>query len=294
MSPSSAAAPGLAARCEGLVRIYWSASGEVHALKGIDAAFPEGTLTAVVGPSGSGKSSLLRILAALDRPTAGQVSVAGTDLTVLSRRRMRRLRRMHIGYVFQRPSHNLVPYLTAREHIQHAASVRRIRRVDAEDVLDRLGLAARADHRPRELSGGEQQRLAVAQAMVGDPRLVIADEPTAELDSKAGATLLDSLRQLAASGAAVVLSTHDGEAVRVADQTLFLHHGAVQAERTGTDALAVIDAAGRVQLPPDVLVRFPERRAVLHLTEDGVVLQPPSVQSSRAVQGDVDEGEPPR
>src|SRR6478752_5783194 len=162
-----------AAVCEGLVRIYWSESGEVHALKGVDAVVPAGRLTAITGPSGSGKSSLLRILAAQDRPTAGRAEVAGQSLTGLSARRLRALRRRHIGYVFPRPPQNLLPHLTGREHLALAARFRGVPKAaaaaQAGELLDLLGIADRADHLPGRLSGGEQQRLAFAQAVIGRP-----------------------------------------------------------------------------------------------------------------------------
>jgi putative ABC transport system ATP-binding protein len=273
-----------AAVCEGLVRIYRADSGEVHALRGIDAAFPSGAVSAVVGPSGSGKSSLLRILAGLDRATAGSVRVGGTELAGLSLRELRRLRRRRVGYVYQRPSHNLIPYLTVREHVEHAAALRRTDRAGALDLLERLGLGDRAGNLPPQLSGGEQQRLALAQAVAGRPALLVADEPTAELDHAAGAALLELLRETADHGTAVVLSTHDAEAVEVADRTIALRHGSVEAERVGTHALSVIDAGGRVQLPPEVLRRFPDRRAVIEVRADGVIVRPPD----RA--GSADEG----
>ena len=167
-----------AAVCEGLVRIYWSPSGEVHALKGVDAVVPAGRLTAITGPSGSGKSSLLRILAAQDRPTAGRAEVAGHPLTGLSAHKLRALRRKHIGYVFARPPQNLLPHLTGREHLAMAASFRGVARGEAtkqgEELLDLLGIAARAEHLPGQLSGGEQQRLAFAQAVIGEPAVVVA------------------------------------------------------------------------------------------------------------------------
>jgi putative ABC transport system ATP-binding protein len=153
-----------AAVCEGVVRIYWSPSGEVSALKGVDAVVPTGRLTAITGPSGSGKSSLLRILAAQDRPTAGRAEVAGQALAGLSIRRLRRLRRRHIGYVFPRPAQNLLPGLTGSEHLARAAAYRGVPHREAArqaaELLDLLGLADRAAHRPGQLSGGEQQRLA--------------------------------------------------------------------------------------------------------------------------------------
>jgi putative ABC transport system ATP-binding protein len=264
-----------AARCEGVVRIYWSETGEVHALKGIDAVFPAGAVTAVVGPSGSGKSSLLRILGGLDTPTAGRVDLEGHEISSLPPRRLRRLRRSRIGFVFQRPSHNLVPYLSAREHVHHAARLRRVDVSEVDAILDRLGLTARARNRPNELSGGEQQRLAFAQAVVGGPAVIIADEPTAELDSTSGRWLLEVVGDLAADGTAVVLATHDAEAVAVADQTLFLHHGTVQAERTHAEALAVIDGYGRIQLPPEAARLFPDRRAVITVEGTDVRISPP-------------------
>jgi putative ABC transport system ATP-binding protein len=269
-----------AAVCEGLVRIYWSPSGEVHALKGVDAVVPAGRLTAITGPSGSGKSSLLRILAAQDRPTAGRAEVAGHALTGLSARRLRALRRRHIGYVFPRPPQNLLPHLTAREHLAMAASFRGVGRAEAaqqgEDLLDLLGIADRAEHLPGQLSGGEQQRLAFAQAVIGRPALVVADEPTSELDSVTTADLLAAVSELTRTGTTVVMATHDPLAAAAADQVVHLRSGTVAHEEVAGQRLAVIDGDGRVQLPEEALARFPARRVLIEITPEGVGLREPT------------------
>jgi len=266
--------------CEGLVRIYWSPSGEVHALKGVDAVVPPGRLTAITGPSGSGKSSLLRILAAQDRPTAGRAEVAGHALTGLSAHRLRLLRRRHIGYVFPRPPQNLLPHLTAREHLAMAGRLRGVRTATAaregDELLDLLGIADRAEHRPGQLSGGEQQRLAFAQAVVGSPALVVADEPTSELDSATTADLLAAVHALTATGTTVVMATHDPLAAQAADQVIHLRSGTVAHEEVAGRRLAVIDGDGRVQLPEEALARFTARRVLIDVTDDGVVLREPS------------------
>jgi putative ABC transport system ATP-binding protein len=264
-----------AASCSGLVKIYWTATGEVHALKGVDASFPAAAMSAVVGPSGSGKSSLLRILAGLDRPTAGQVRVGDLGLAGLSVTGLRRLRRRLLGYVFQRPADNLIPYLTVAEHLALAARLRGARADDGGQLLELLGLADRRHHRPRQLSGGEQQRLAFARAVVGDPPLVVADEPTAELDRAAGAALLEAVGALAGRGTALVLATHDPAVVAIAERTLYLRHGAMEAEATRQEALSVIDEAGRVQLPPEALELFPNRRARIGVEGGRVWIGPP-------------------
>ncbi|HWL65841.1 MAG TPA: ATP-binding cassette domain-containing protein, partial [Actinomycetota bacterium] len=201
-------------------------SGRVDALKGIDASIPMGKVTAVVGPSGSGKSSLLRILAGLDRPTEGSAEVAGTDVGRASAADLRRLRR-RIGYVFQRPSDNLVSYLTVKEHVILAARLRKLSEVDADEILHDLGLGARANHHPEQLSGGEQQRAAFAQAVAGDPPLVVADEPTAEIDSTTAEALLSTIRKLADRGLTIVVATHDPAVMGVTDTSIRLHHGEV-------------------------------------------------------------------
>jgi putative ABC transport system ATP-binding protein len=270
--PDATSAP--AASCVGVVKIYWTATGEVHALRGVDVLFPAGSVTAVVGPSGSGKSSLLRIIAGMDRATAGQVVVGGTDLSGLSDNQRRKIRRRLVGYVFQRPSENLVSYLTVREHLASAARLRSSDD-DIDTVLENLGLSERGGHRPSQLSGGEQQRTAFAQAVVGRPALLVADEPTAELDHISGAALLRTVHELASTGVGVVVSTHDPQVVEAADRTYYLRHGALQSETTGAASLAVIDATGRVQLPPEALVHFPQRRAVLSVEPDGVRITPP-------------------
>jgi putative ABC transport system ATP-binding protein len=268
----------MAAACTGVVKIYWTPSGEVHALKGIDAVFPAGAVSAVVGPSGSGKSSLLRILAGLEPPTAGQVAVGSVTLSGLSPAQLRKVRRRLLGYVFQRPADNLIPYLEVTEHLALAARLRgRGSAGDHRELLATLGLEHRARHLPRQLSGGEQQRLAFARAVVGDPPLVVADEPTAELDSASGEALLATVQALAQRGTAFVLATHDPAVVRLADRVLYLRHGAMEAEAVERQALSVIDAAGRVQLPPDALELFPDRRVKISLDPEGgrVWITPP-------------------
>jgi putative ABC transport system ATP-binding protein len=261
----------------GVVKIYWTATSEVHALKGVDALFSAGQVTALVGPSGSGKSSLMRILCGLDRPTAGSVMVGETEVSALKGARLHRFRRDNVGYVFQRPSDNLISYLTAREHLEHSARLKGLGETSkVDELLEQLGIAGRDHHRPHQLSGGEQQRLAFAQAVIGDPVLVVADEPTAELDSESSHSLLETVRELAHRGIAVVVSTHDPAVVDVAERTIYLRHGAVEAETTEARNLSVIDAAGRVQLPPEILKLFPSRRAVMTVDDGEVKLTPPS------------------
>jgi putative ABC transport system ATP-binding protein len=265
-----------AAGCTGVVKIYWTATGEVHALKGIDADFPGGAISAVVGPSGSGKSSLLRILACIDRPTAGQVRVGGTEVAGLGPGKRRQLRKRLIGYMFQRPSENLISYLTATEHLEMAARLRGVSEDgQAMELLEALGLRARADHRPSALSGGEQQRLALASAVIGSPALVLADEPTAELDSESAGHLMDRLVELRDRGLSFVVATHDPIVMKVADVILHLRHGAMEAETTEDRLLSVIDAFGRIQLPPAALRLFPDRRAVVTFDEGEVRITPP-------------------
>lgn len=267
----------VAATCIGVVKIYWTATGEVHALKGADALFPTATLTAIVGPSGSGKTSLLRILAGLDRPTAGSVTVGNVEVSALSHIALHRFRRRLVGYVFQRPSDNLIPYLNVNQHLEQAISLKGARRSrdDIPMLLEALGLAGRQQHLPQQLSGGEQQRVAIAQAAAGEPKLLIADEPTAELDSDSGHAVIEALTGLTDKGMAVVVSTHDNEVVKAADRTLFLRHGTVEAEAEQSRMLSVIDASGRIQLPPSALRLFPNHRAVLEITNEEIRIVPP-------------------
>jgi ABC-type lipoprotein export system ATPase subunit len=228
--------------CAGLVKEYATTTGTVRALKGVDAAFPAGRVTAVVGPSGSGKSSLLRILACVDRPTAGSVLVGGVDVAALGARGRRRVRRQLLGYVFQQPGDNLLPYLTARGQLELAARLRGGARWqhggghhprggvgpgEVERLLAVLGLEHRAEHRPEQLSGGEQQRLAFAAAVVGGPALVVADEPTAELDSEAGAQVMRAVLDLRDQGTSVVVSSHDPVVTGAVDGIVRLHDGEV-------------------------------------------------------------------
>lgn len=262
------------ATCVSVVKIYATATGEVHALKGIDALFARATVTAVVGPSGSGKSSLLRILAGRDVATAGRVLVRGTEIGSLTPAGLRGFRRREMSYVFQRPSDNLLPQLTAREHVVHAGRLRGVAVPDPGELLGSLGLGHRLDHRPRELSGGEQQRLAFVVATVGEPALIVADEPTAELDHASADRLLEVVHRIADDGATVIVASHDPRVTESADRVLALRHGAVETEHSEGRLLSVIDGVGRVQLPPEALELFPDRRATVELDHSGVRIVP--------------------
>lgn len=209
-------------RCQGVDRIFQARSGRVHALEGVTASFDQRSIVAVAGPSGSGKSSLLRLIAGMDVPTSGSVVVAGLAIDRASGRARRRLRRGSVGYVFQRPSDNFVPHLTVGQHLTRVADPRR-----AREILEALGLEHRADNLPFQLSGGEQQRAAFAQAFVGGTQVVVADEPTAELDDASAAAVLAGIRVLRDRGVTLILATHDEAVIRVADTVLRLDHGRV-------------------------------------------------------------------
>lgn len=255
----------VAVACADVVQIYESARGRVQALRGVDMAARRGTVSAVLGPSGSGKSSLLRVLGAVDLPTAGSVTVAGEPVSASARRR-RGLRRRSIGFVFQRPAANLVAGVPIARQLLQVARYRQAGPSAAAAALDDVGLAHRAAHEPERLSGGEQQRAALARAVIGSPPLVIADEPTAELDVEATRAIGVLLRRLAADrGTAVVVATHDPQLLAAADHVLALRDGAVQSETLAGQERAVIDSAGRLQLPPEVLAWFPGRRVRLVL-----------------------------
>ncbi len=262
---------GVRARCARLVKIYPSATGETHALRGVDVEFAAGTVTAVVGPSGSGKSSLLGVLALREQQSGGELWVLGEEVARLRTAALRRLRR-RVGWVAQRPTHSLYPHLSGREHLFTAARGA----AGDGDLLDRLGLDARGDLAAGRLSGGEQQRLAVAVALARRPELLVADEPTAELDDESAALVLAELARAAAGGCALVLATHDARVTAAADRVLSLRHGVLSAERTGRGPTGVpIDSTGRLQLPPEALALFPGSRAEVTVTADGVVLRPP-------------------
>ena len=216
---------------DGVSRRYGSGDTAVDALRGVSLDIPRGHLTAVMGPSGSGKSTLMHILAGLDRPTEGTVQIDGTEITTLRDTELTKLRRTHIGFVFQ--FFNLLPMLTAEENITLPLSIagQRPDKAWLEELLDATGLADRRTHRPSELSGGQQQRVAVARALLSRPTVLFADEPTGNLDSHTGAEILGLLRAAVETyGQTIVMVTHDAKAATIADRVLFLADGLVVKE----------------------------------------------------------------
>jgi putative ABC transport system ATP-binding protein len=223
-----AALPAAAVSARDLVRTYGEGETCVYALRGVSLDIAAGQLTAVMGPSGSGKSTLMHILAGLDRPTAGEASIDGTDITQLDDTELTKLRREHIGFIFQ--FFNLLPMLTAEENIVLPLDLAGDRpdREWLDELVQRVGLGDRLKHRPAEMSGGQQQRVAVARALVSRPTVMFADEPTGNLDSRTGEEILTLMREsVDALGQTTVMVTHDAHAAAIADRVLFLADGEI-------------------------------------------------------------------
>jgi putative ABC transport system ATP-binding protein len=216
---------------EGVTRRYGSGDTAVDALRGVGLEVATGELVAVVGPSGSGKSTLMHILAGLDKPTSGSVAIAGREITAMSDNELTKLRRAHIGFVFQ--FFNLLPMLTAEENITLPARIAGTK-VDGawlETVLAQVGLGERRSHRPSQLSGGQQQRVAIARALLARPSVLFADEPTGNLDSATSAEILETLRDAVESyGQTTIMVTHDSRAAAIADRVLHFADGRIVEE----------------------------------------------------------------
>jgi putative ABC transport system ATP-binding protein len=230
-----------------VTRRYGEGEASVDALRGVSLQVKPGELVAVMGPSGSGKSTLMHLLAALDTPTSGTVTIAGQDVGSLSDTDVTKLRRAHIGFVFQ--FFNLLPMLDAEENIRLPLTIAGEKADPAffENLLTRVGLTDRRSHRPSELSGGQQQRVAIARALVSQPSVVFADEPTGNLDSKTGGEILELLRASAEElNQTMVMVTHDANAATIADRVLFLADGVIVEELPRSSSSDILAAMTRV------------------------------------------------
>ena len=235
-------APSAVVAAKDLTRRYGEGDTAVDALRGVSLDVQQGKLTAVMGPSGSGKSTLMHILAALDRPTSGEVWIAGTKLGQLSDNEITKLRREHIGFVFQ--FFNLLPMLTAEENIVLPLTIagEKPEKAWREELLKKVGLDDRREHRPAELSGGQQQRVAVARALISRPTVVFADEPTGNLDSSTSGEILTLVREAVDSyGQTTVMVTHDAHAAAIADRVLFLADGRIVCDLGQSTAHKILD-----------------------------------------------------
>jgi putative ABC transport system ATP-binding protein len=241
---------GAAFEAQELTKIYGLGETAVHALDGVDMTIEAGEMVAIMGPSGSGKSTLLHILGALDTPTSGTVALHGLRYDGLSDKELTLLRRLRLGFVFQ--FFNLLPSLSALENVllpaliagRHDEEVRR----RAQALLGRVGLQGRAEHLPSELSGGQQQRVSIARALLLEPEIVLADEPTGNLDSRAGKEILRVLRECnQADGLTIVMVTHDPNAAAVADRVVFLRDGRMAGEVPGGSTERVLEFFATLQ-----------------------------------------------
>jgi len=244
---AAATRAGAPVAARGLTRRYGEGMTAVDALRGVDLDVRERELVAVMGPSGSGKSTLMHLLAGLDQPTSGTVAIAGTEIGRLDDAALTRLRREHIGFIFQ--FFNLLPILNAEENILLPLSIAGEKPDPAwvEELLGKVGLAHRRHHRPSELSGGEQQRVAIARALVTRPTILLADEPTGNLDSKTGGEILQLMRDSVDSyGQTTVMVTHDPRAAAIADRILFIADGRIVKQLTRATAAEVLTVMGEL------------------------------------------------
>ncbi|MFH9175337.1 ABC transporter ATP-binding protein [Streptomyces albogriseolus] len=287
--------------CDRLVRVFTADGVEVQALQGLDLLVREGELMALVGASGSGKSTLMNILAGLDTPTAGAARVAGRDLLTMSARDRLAYRREVVGFVWQQTSRNLLPYLTSAQNVAlpmqlsgrrggRSRSARRAREERALELLELLEVADCRDRRPHEMSGGQQQRVAIAVALAGDPAVLLADEPTGELDSHTGEQIFAAFRTANERlGTTVVIVTHDQAVANEVSRTVAIRDGRTSTEvlrRSEVDAAtgdekvvareyAMLDRAGRLQLPAEYTSALGMRdRVALELEPDHIAVRP--------------------
>jgi ABC-type lipoprotein export system ATPase subunit len=280
--------------CDNLVKIYKTGSLEVLALQGLDLRVAAGEMVGIVGKSGSGKSTLLNILGANDVPTAGTVQVAGYNLLALSAKQAAQYRRHVVGFVWQQTGRNLLSYLSALQNVEqplyYAGARRSMARRRASALVEMVGLGHRLHHQPAALSGGEQQRVAIAVALANSPRLLLADEPTGELDSATAQEVLGVLKLAREQiGITVVVVTHDLAVADVADRTVAIRDGRTSTERVRLEQVAmaegsaqvthqecvVVDRAGRLQVPQEYLRALGiDDRAVLRLEEGRIVIEP--------------------
>jgi ABC-type lipoprotein export system ATPase subunit len=276
--------------CENLVKIYKIADLEVVALQGLELQVEQGEMIALIGPSGSGKSTLMNILGGLDVPSAGQVHVGEQNLLKLSRNDQVRYRRNVVGFVWQQTSRNLLPYLSARENVEMPMAFNNVRarerRQRAEKLLSQVELADRMQHRPSQLSGGEQQRTALAVAMANLPQLLLADEPTGEVDSESANQIFDTMRQLNRQyNVTIIVVTHDHTVANRVDRVIGMRDGRASIEvlrrrdeagvALSEDEFAVLDRAGRLQLPQAYMDALEMKNRVrLHLQPDHIGVYP--------------------
>ena len=282
--------------CEDLFKIYKIAELEVVALRGLDLKVETGELMAIVGASGSGKTTLLNILGGLDVPSAGQVVVGNRDLLKTSSRDLVDYRRQDVGFVWQQTSRNVISYLTAYQNVELPLillgwSIRKRRR-RVEEMMEAVGLTSRSNHFPDRLSGGEQQRVAIAVAMAHNPPLLLADEPTGELDSQTSETVLDVFRSVNdVYGVTVVIVTHDIRIMSKVNRVVTIRDGRTSQETVRKvqtefvkpeariekthDEFIVVDGAGRLQIPRDLVEKLKlGRRAVVLMEDDHLVVWP--------------------
>jgi putative ABC transport system ATP-binding protein len=285
-------------RCDGLVKIYRVANLEVMALQGLDLQVARGEMLGVVGASGSGKSTLMNILGGLDRPSAGRVSVDGDDLLKMSYEGINQYRRMKVGFVWQQGARNLIPYLTALENVRLPITIQaqswKKEKPRLEALLDAVGLSERKNHRLSELSGGEQQRVAIAVALANNPVLLLADEPTGELDSAAALGIFQLLKDLNHQyRLTTVIVSHDSEIAHHVDRVVAIRDGKTSSETVRQSAqnaavesvhkkseetfkeFVLLDSAGRLQVPREYLEQFNiQGRASLEAVEEGILIRP--------------------
>ena len=285
-------------RCDGLVKIYKVANLEVTALQGLDLEVRRGEMLGIVGASGSGKSTLMNILGGLDRPSAGRVSVDGNDFLKMSYESITQYRGTKVGFVWQQGARNLIPYLTALENVRLPITIRAQswsqEKPRLEALLDIVGLRDRKHHRLSELSGGEQQRVAIAVALANDPVLLLADEPTGEVDSATALGIFQLLKELNhRQGLTTVIVSHDLEIAHHVDRVVAIRDGKTSSEtvrqpvpqaetdlmleKTGEtfEEYVLLDAAGRLQVPREYLEQFNiQGRAHIEVVDEGILIRP--------------------